>query len=66
MDFLWGFFAGATTMIVVAIAYSFVVFFLTPDEMEEFALKARELPRSVPPHRVLPKIPLGITDRESA
>ena len=58
MDFLWGFFAGVATMIVVVIAFSFVVFFLTPDEMEEeFALRVRDLPRSVPnPPKSVPEI----------
>jgi hypothetical protein len=71
MDFLWGFFAGVATMIIVAIAFSFVVFFLTPDEMEEeFALRVRDLPGSVPN---LPKsvpefsnIPVRLADRKTA
>jgi hypothetical protein len=49
MGFFWGFLAGVTTLLVVAIALAFVVFFLTPDEMEdEFALRVRDLSGGAP------------------
>jgi hypothetical protein len=70
MVFLWGFFAGVATMIVMAITFSFVVFFLTPDEMEEeFALRVRDLPGSVPnPRMSVPEsnMPMRLADRKSA
>jgi len=61
MTFLWGFLAGIAMMIVAAIAFSFVVFLLTPDEMEdEFALRVRDLPGSTPN---LARSTLAINDR---
>jgi len=60
MGFFWGFLAGVTTLMIVAIALAFVVFFLTPDEMEdEFALRARDLPGSAPnPPKSVPDLPI--------
>jgi hypothetical protein len=69
MDFLWGFLAGGAAMTVLAIVISFVVFFLTPDEMEdEFALRARHLPGSAPRESVpeFSNAPVRLADRRTA